>query len=153
MVPQKKEDFVQCNLLVKSKVTRGFQLPAICELLFVSHIKVVSFWDPFKFHPKNWLCQIFSIYDHWGLTDKRNQGHWKWLDNILHSNSNQDWGFWTYLGQTFILSTLVVFFVDFDFSFNNLFVTSKIEFSNPPILQFSNLKCCKMPLKQKKNKA
>ena len=24
----------------------------------------------------------------------------------------------------------------------NLFVTSKIEFSNPPILYFSNLKCC-----------
>ena len=24
----------------------------------------------------------------------------------------------------------------------NLFLTSKIEFSNPPILQFSNLKCC-----------
>jgi len=42
MVPQKKEDFVQCNLLVKSKVTRGFQLPAICELLFVSNIKVVD---------------------------------------------------------------------------------------------------------------
>ena len=35
-------------------------------------------------------------------------------------------------------------------SFNEffaLFVTSKIEFSTPPILQFSNLKCCKMPLK------
>jgi hypothetical protein len=28
-----------------------------------------------------------------------------------------------------------------------LFVTSKLEF---PILQFSNLKCCKMPLKSKK---
>ena len=26
--------------------------------------------------------------------------------------------------------------------FINLFVTSKIEFSNAPILQFSNLKCC-----------
>ena len=25
---------------------------------------------------------------------------------------------------------------------SNLFVTSKIEFSNPVILQFSNLKCC-----------
>ena len=34
----------------------------------------------------------------------------------------------------------------------NLFVTSKIEFSNSRILQFLNLKCCKMPLKSK-NKA
>ena len=32
---------------------------------------------------------------------------------------------------------------NFEFSLiSNLFVTSKIEFSNPPIPQFSNLKCC-----------
>ena len=89
------------------------------QLLFVSHIKVVSFWDQFKFHPEKLIMS--DIFNLWplGTNINKKSGSVK-ITKILHSISN--WGFWTYLGQTFILLTLVVFFIDFDFLFKSFHI-------------------------------